>query len=125
MDQATLVSPNVNAGREALAALDVAHLKPVVALLMVSSDYEDWRLTLASPALDQTHPLKAYEQVTEALQGRFVYSLPPLLILPIKDPFIRELRRMFGKNKEIDGMRLGGQTIGNRFIANAYVYRVQ
>jgi hypothetical protein len=125
MDQATLVSPNVNAGREALATLDAAHLKPVVALLMVSSDYEDWRLTLASPALDQTHPLKAYEQVTRALRGRFVYTLPPLLILPIKDPFIRELRRMFGKTKEVDGMRLGGQTIGDRFIANSYVYRVQ
>ena len=41
------------------------------------------------------------------------------------DTFIRHLSRMFGKNKEIDGMRLGGQTIGNRFITNAYVYRVQ
>jgi hypothetical protein len=125
MDQATLVNPDVNAGREAVATLDAAGLKPVVALLMVSSDYDDWRLTLASPALDQIHPLKAYEQVTEALRGRFVYTLPPLLILPIKDPFIRELRHMFGKTKEVDGMRLGGQTMGDRFIANAYVYRVQ
>jgi len=125
MDQATLVNPDINAGRDALAALDAAQIKPVVALLMVSSDYDDWRLTLASPALDQTHPLRAYEQVTAVLRGRFVYSLPPLLILPLKDPFIRELRRMFGKTKEVDGMRLGGQTIGNRFIANAYVYRVR
>jgi hypothetical protein len=125
MDQATLVNPNVNAGRDALAALDAAHIKPVVALLMVSSEYEDWRLTLASPALDQRHPLKAYEQVTEILRGPFVSTLPPLLILPMRDPFIRELRRLFGKTKEVEGLRLGGQTIGNRFIANAYVYRVQ
>src|SRR5258708_2733289 len=99
MDQATLVNPDVNAGREALAALDAAGIRPAVALLMMSSDYDDWRLTLASPALDQIHPLKAYEKVTEILRGRFVYTLPPILILPIKDPFIRELRRMFGKAK--------------------------
>jgi hypothetical protein len=47
------------------------------------------------------------------------------MVLPTKDPFIRELRKMFGKAKDVTGMRLGGQTIGNRFIDNAYVYRVQ
>ena len=29
------------------------------------------------------------------------------------------------KAKDVLGMRLGGQTIGNRFIENAYVYRIQ
>ncbi|NYF77866.1 hypothetical protein [Granulicella arctica] len=125
MDQATLVSPDINAGQEALAALDAAQVKQITALLMVSSEYEDWRLVLSSPSLDQTHPLKAYEKVTEVLRGRFVYTLPPILILPTKDAFIRELRRIFSKTKDVTGRRLGGQTIGNRYISNAYVYRVQ
>ena len=125
MDQATLVSPDVNAGGQALAELDAAGVKPVAALLMVTPEYGDWRLVLSSPSLDQTHQLKAYEKVAEILAGRFVYRLPPILILPTKDPFIRELRRIFWKTKDVNGMRLGGQTIGNRFIDNAYIYRVQ
>jgi hypothetical protein len=125
MDQATLVSPDLNAGREALDALDAAQIKPTVALLMVSPEYCDWRLVSSSPSLDQAHQLKAYEKVAEILRGRFVYTLPPILVLPTKDPFIRELRRIFGKAKDVTGMRLGGQTIGNRFISNAYVYRIQ
>jgi hypothetical protein len=125
MDQATLVSPDLNAGREALDALDAAQIKPTVALLMVSPEYGDWRLVSSSPSLDQAHQLKAYEKVAEILLGRFVYTLPPILVLPTKDPFIRELRRIFGKAKDVTGMRLGGQTIGNRFISNAYVYRIQ
>ena len=124
MDQATLVSPDVNAGGQALAELDSAGVKPVAALLMVTPEYGDWRLVLSSPSLDQTHQLKAYEKVAEILAGRFVYRLPPILILPTKDPFIRELRRLFGKTKDVNGMRLGGQRIGNRFIDNAYIYRV-
>ena len=125
MDQATLVNLDVDAGAKVLEALDDAKLKVAVALWMESSDYSDWRLVLSSPAFDQTHPLKAYEQVAMALHGHFPYDRPPILILPTKDPFIRELRRLFGKAHNVTGMRLGGQTIGNRFISNAYVYRVQ
>jgi hypothetical protein len=125
MDQATLVSPDINAGSQALAELDAAGVKPVTALLMVSPEYGDWRLVLSSPSLDQTHQLNAYEKVAEILGGRFVYRLPPILILPTKDPFIRELRKLFGKTKDVNGMRLGGQSFGNRFIDNAYVYRIQ
>jgi hypothetical protein len=75
--------------------------------------------------MDQTEKRKAYEEVFEALQGRFHYTLPPIMVLPTKDPFIRDLRKLFGKAKDVTGMRLGGQKIGNRFVDNAYVYRVQ
>ncbi len=125
MDQATLVNLDVEAGMKVLKALDAAKLKATVALWMESSDYSDWRLVLSSPAFDQTHPLKAYEQVAKALHGHLGYTRPSILILPTKDPFIRELRRLFGNAQDVTGMRLGGQTIGNRFISNAYVYRVQ
>ena len=125
MDQATLVNLDVDAGMKVPQALDSAKLKASVALWMESSDYDDWRLVLSSPAFDQTHPLKAYEQVAKALHGLFSYAHPSILILPTRDPFIKELRRIFGNAKNVTGMRLGGQTIGNRFISDAYVYRVQ
>jgi hypothetical protein len=128
MDQATLVGPDIEIGRDALAALDAAGIKPAVALLAVLPEYDDWRLILSSPALDQNHQLKAYEKVTEILRGEFVYRLPPIIILPTKDLFIRELRRIFRNNIKVGPqtlVRLGGQRIGNRFVDNAYVYRVK
>ena len=125
MDQATLVGPDIDVGREAIEALDAAGIKTSVALLAVLPEFGDWRLLLSSPSLDQTHLLRAHEQVAAVLRGEFVYRLPTIMIFPTKDSFIRELRRRFGKMKEATGMRLGGQKIGNRFIDSAYVYRVQ
>jgi hypothetical protein len=128
MDQAILVTPDVLSGTEVLKTLDSAKINPAVLLLMASSDDQDWRLVISSPALDQTHLLKAYEQVTEALQGRFIDTMPPILVLPTKDPFIRDLRRIFSTKIRVGPQtvtRLGGQTIGNRFILDAYVYRVR
>jgi hypothetical protein len=125
MDQAILVGPDIEVGREVLAALDAAEIKHIVALLAVFPEYSDWRLVISSPSLDQSHLLKAHERVAAILGGRYVHRLPVIMILPTKDPFIRELRKTFGKTKDVAGMRLGGQMIGNRFIDNAYVYRIQ
>jgi hypothetical protein len=125
MDQATLVSPDIEIGEEALRALDEAGIKQIVAVLAVLPEYGDWRLILSSPSLDQVHLLKAHEQIAEILRGHFVYRLPIIMVLPTRDPFIKELRRLFGQTKNVMGMRLGGQMIGNRFIDNAYVYRIQ
>ncbi len=125
MDQATLVGPDISVASQALQVLDESGIMPAVAMWIVFSEYADWRLLLSSPLLDQTHLLRAYEQVTAALQGRFVGSLVPIMVLPMKDPFIRKIRSLFSKTKDVTGMRLGGQQIGNRFILNAYVYRIR
>ncbi len=47
------------------------------------------------------------------------------MILPMTDPLIKHLRRTFGKAKSSEGMRLGGQVIGDRFIEDAFVYRIR
>ncbi|SPE36536.1 conserved hypothetical protein [Candidatus Sulfopaludibacter sp. SbA3] len=46
------------------------------------------------------------------------------MILPMADSFVKELRRLFGKTRSVEGMRLGGQLIGDRFVEDAYVYRI-
>jgi hypothetical protein len=42
----------------------------------------------------------------------------------MNDQSIKVLRRMFRKSKSVDGMRLGGQLFGDRFIRGAYFYRI-
>jgi hypothetical protein len=124
MDQATLVNLDVEAGLRVIEALDATHIKVVAALWILFPDYDDWRLVLSSPDIEQFQLLKAYQQVAKALHGRFS-STPPILIMPVTSPFIRELRKRFGKTKNVSGMRLGGQTIGDQYISDAYVYRIQ
>lgn len=121
-----MVNIDIENGAQVLAALDKAVLRVKVAAWVVLTEYEDWRLMLASPTFDAAGLLKAYGLVHKALDkaGFPVERQPSLLILRMKDPSIRELRRIFAKTKSVEGMRLGGQMIGDRFIEDGYAYRI-
>jgi len=126
MDKTTLVSVDLDKGAQILRILDDAKLKVRAALWLYSPDYEDWRLVLSSPQFDAAGPVQAYGLVHDALEAAGVplEKTPPIMILSMISPFVRTLRKIFGKTKSVEGMRLGGQTIGDRFVDEAYVYRV-
>jgi hypothetical protein len=128
MDNAALVTADFAASAKLLEALDDADLAISVALWLNSPDYEDWRLVLSSRRLDTAaDPRTAYGLVHDALEraGFLLEHTPPLLILRMTDPFIKALRQIFGKARSVEGMRLGGQTIGDRFVQDAVVYRIR
>jgi hypothetical protein len=114
-------------GLELVQALDRAALSISVAMWVYLSDYEDWRFLLASRRLDAAKGSRAYGLVHDALtaSGITLERTPTLLILEMYDPFIRALRRMFAKTKSVEGMRLGLQLIGDKFLEDALVYRVR
>jgi hypothetical protein len=126
MDKAALVTADFATGAKLLEALDISDLAISVALWLNSSDYDDWRLVLSSRRLNDADP-RAYGLVRNALQraGFLLEHTPPLLILGMTDPFIKALRQMFGKTKSVEGMRLGGQMIGDHFVQDALVYRIR
>ena len=127
MDKTALVVTDFAIGARILEILDQSGLKMSLAMWLWTSEYEDWRFVLASPLLDGVEPSKAYGLVHDALAqaGLPLEYTPPLLIFRVSDPFVRALRRIFGKTKSIEGMRLGGQMIGDRFVDDAIVYRIQ
>jgi hypothetical protein len=127
MDKTTLVTTEFATGAKILAILDHSGLEISVAMWLRASEYEDWRFVLSSRRLDNAEPPKAYGLVHDALeQEGFPLELtPPLLILRISDPFVRALRRLCGKAQSVEGMRLGGQMIGDRFVEDAIVYRIR
>jgi hypothetical protein len=108
-------------------ALDEAHLSPTVALWAVLSEYGDQRLVLAARALDQSSSLLAYRQVGEALKkfGLPSAKTPTLLVLRLKDPFVVALRKAYANAADTDGLRLGGQSFGGRYIEDGYAYRIR
>jgi len=38
---------------------------------------------------------------------------------------IQELRRVFAATADVYGMRLGGQTIGDKYLEDGFVYRIR
>ena len=126
MDKAVLVSLDLAAGEKIIDALDKSGLEVSVALWAILAEYGYPKLILASRYFDDESPIKAYNKVLGALREKDVNTnqAPQLLVLRMKDPFIRQLRKLFGNTKSVAGMRLGGQSFGDRFIEEGYVYRI-
>jgi len=126
MVQALLVSVDLDTGTEILRILDEANLKVSVALWVLLEEYSHWRLLLAAHQFDTAGPLEAHGLVNDALRaaGFPIGNKPSILILPMRDPTVSALRRLFGKAKSVEGMRLGGQQIGRRWVEDGYVYRI-
>jgi hypothetical protein len=126
MDKTALVDIDVSLGDDVVKALDAAGIETNAALWAWLSEYEDWRFVLASRTLDRGGLRRGYEMVNRATDaaGIAIDRAPSILILKMTDPFIRELRRLFGRSANVNGIRLGGQLIGNRFVQEAYVYRI-
>ncbi len=126
MDKTALVSVDVERGAQILRILDDAGLNVKIALWSYLPEYEEWRLVLASRKFDNVGQFDAYGLLHTALEqaGLTLEQTPSVMILNMNNPFIKTLRRIFGKSKSVVGMRLGGQTIGDRYIEDGYVYRI-
>ena len=122
-----MVAADFTTGMELVQALDRFGLSISVALWLYSPEHEDWRFVLASRRLDTAEPSQAYGLVHDAFAavGISLEQTPALLILRMSDPFIRALRRIFAKANGVEGMRLGGQLIGDQFVGDALVYRIR
>jgi hypothetical protein len=126
MDKTALVNIDIDRGAEVVELLDHAKIKVSVALWVHLSEYEDWRLVVSAREFNEGELRTAYRLLHDSLRaaGLTPGKTPELMILPMTDPFIKVLRRIFGKAKSFEGMRLGGQMIGDRFVEDAYVYRI-
>jgi len=126
MDKATMVNIDISRGSELIDILERAKVKVSVALWMFLSEYEDWRLVVSARHLDTLGTREAYRLLHDKLAsaGFAIGKTPAIMILPMSDPFIKELRRIFAKAQSVEGMRLGGQMIGDRFVDDAYVYKI-
>jgi hypothetical protein len=127
VDQTELVNIDIQRGADVVAAFDQSKVRVSVALFANLTEYGDWRLVLAARAFDELRITDAYGLLHELLSaaGIGVERTPLVLILPMSDPFVRELRKKFGKTKSVEGMRLGGQLFGGRFVEDGYVYRIR
>ena len=126
MAKTALVSPDIEKGARILRILDDAGVKVSVALWVFLPDYEDWRFILSARKFDSVGQKDAYGLLHDTLDaaGFSLEDTPTVGIFRNTDPFIRSLRKIFGKAKSVEGMRLGGQTLGDHFVEDGYAYRI-
>jgi hypothetical protein len=122
-----LVTPDAAFGEAILERLDVQKSNlPITVALWLKED-DKWTLVLGTPEYDRLGAKNAYLRLIGILSddGPIAMSTLPIRLEGHKDPFIRDLRRLFGKTAAVEGMHLGGQTLGGKWIEDAYVYRIK
>jgi hypothetical protein len=127
VDTSALVSYDIENGEKVIDALDRDGKEPKVALWAKLPEYEDWRLVIASDRIVQTGSLYPYAQINKAMEnaGIPISKRPKVFLRPMEKPFIKALRSMFAKVADTYGMRLGGQTFGDQYLEDAFVYRIR
>ena len=125
MAHPALVSIDVLQGERIVRLLEESGIKLSLALWLLVAEYSDWRFALASKDLDRLSPFDQIKRTQDILRKSLeVEHIPTLWIMNTLEPFPRNLRKLFGKAKSVEGMRLGGQFIGNLFVEDAYIYRI-
>jgi len=127
VDTSTLVSYDIENGKEVIDALDQAGKGPDVALWAKLPDYENWRLVIASDRLDQSSSRTGYSEINAALEkaGIPIRREPSIFLRPMDNPMIQALRGVFASAADTYGMRLGGQVFGDKYLEDAFVYRIR
>jgi hypothetical protein len=127
MAPATLVNFDIENGNEIIKALEHDGKTPNVALWAKLPDYEDWRLVIASERLNQTSPRSGYTEINQAIDKAGIPShrQPTIFLRPMNNPMIDALRRIFASTSDVYGMRLGGQKFGDKYLEDAFVYRIR
>ena len=127
MDTSALVSYDIENGKEVIEALDRDGKTPNVALWAKLPDYENWRLVIASDRIDQSSSRTGYSEINAALEkaGIPIRREPSIFLRPMDNPLIRDLRRTFASAADTYGMRLGGQMFGDKYLEDAFVYRIR
>jgi len=127
MDKVALVNFDIESGEKVIEALDRDGKEPKVALWAKLPEYEDWRLVIASDRIVQTGSLYPYTQINEAMEkaGISISKRPKVFLRPMDKPFIKTLRSVFSRTADTYGMRLGGQTFGDQYLEDAFVYRIR
>lgn len=127
MGSETLVSFDIENGKEVIDALERDGKNPNVALWAKLPDYESWRLVIASDRLDQKSQFSGYSEIVEAMDkaGIPIHRQPSILMCPMDNPMIVALRSIFASAASTYGMRLGGQVFGDKYLEDAFVYHIR
>ena len=125
MNQATLVGPDIEGGREFLELLEQSKVAVTVALWQSSELPGNWSLVLATPLVDQIGLKETYRRILNALskaRPRPPVDLLNVSILAPEGRFMKDLRRELRHKRNL---AIHGRAVGDHVIDNGYIYFVK
>ncbi|MCL6574305.1 MAG: hypothetical protein K6T88_21945 [Bacillus sp. (in: Bacteria)] len=132
MDKTTLVESDISDGENLIKGLYEAHINVHTAFWLYDSEADRWRLMIASKDAEFASPKKAYMQINDILEimeskGVTVgFSLENISVISPNDTLINFLDKEIQTGPEgINGLRISRSRIGNSYIEDAYLYRIQ
>lgn len=127
MAKKILVDADLKLGEKILGWLDAAKFPISVAIWILTEQDGEWKLVIGTSLYDRIGPLEAYGKLINALRKDNPESrdFDDVRLMSNREPFIRELRRLFGKTASVNGMRLGGHHIGGVWLDDAVAYRIK
>ncbi len=125
MDKATLVTKDINAGKNLVNFLEKKGIEIAAALWYYSEESEVWRLMIATPLYDNLGPKEIYEKIQSILNEAGVsprISIIDVTIVSPKDEIIRDIRSAV-KIRSNEGVRFSRSVLGRSYIYDALIYR--
>jgi hypothetical protein len=122
----TLVTEWIEAGKRLTEALDRESFDVVASLWFYDAESGDWRLIIASPLVDRDGPLEAYRAVQRVLGGLGLetLSLNDISVVSPSHNLVKLLGIALKTGKGISGIRFTRNRINDKFIEDAYIYRL-
>jgi hypothetical protein len=126
MAKKALLDADVKLGEKILGALDAAKF-PISVAIWILTEEDGWQLVIGTPLYESGGTSDAYRKLIAALRKDDPESMDfrDVRLMGNRNPFIRELRQLFGKTASVKGMRLGGHHIGGVWLDDAVVYRIK
>jgi hypothetical protein len=127
VDKASLVVELIEDGKRLIEALDAAKFDVKAAMWFYLPDTDEWRLIIASPFVDNSGPMKAYEFIQkemEKLSPALGIKLRNIAVVSPQDRLISLMRLAIGTGPTISGIRFTQNVINNVLIEDAFIYRM-
>jgi hypothetical protein len=126
MAKKALLDADVKLGEKVLEALDSARF-PISVAIWILTEEDGWQLVIGTPLYESGGTSDAYRKLIAALRKDDPESMDfrDVRLMGNRNPFIRELRQLFGKTASVMGMRLGGHHIGGLWLDDGVVYRIK
>jgi hypothetical protein len=126
MAKKALLDEDVKLGEKILESLDAAKF-PISVATWILTEEDGWQLVIGTPLYDRGGPATAYRDLIAALRKDDPESrdFDDVRLMGNRNPFIREIRQLFGKSAPLRTRRLSGYHFGDVTLDDAIVYRIK
>jgi hypothetical protein len=124
MGATTLVSDEIAAGHNVVAALDAAGFPAKAAFWLYDSDVDVWKLWIATPQAgeDLQKAFMKVGKILTAITDRSVLDLSRIKLVTPEDPTVRAIRSLINV-KGLSDIRFKSNVVNGIYIADALIYR--